>query len=80
MMHTMHETPARPMKPEKRKWMVCETQEQAAYENSGNLPNYIDGDSQVEAEAEVFNFELNFGVNKPNAETSYLSFRNPLYP
>ena len=79
-MHIMVETPARPMKSEKRKWMVCETQEQAAYENGENLPNCVDDDSQIEVEAEVFNFELNFRVNKPKAETSYHSFRNPLCP
>ena len=44
--------------------MVCETQEQVAYENGGNLHNYVDGDSQVEAKAEVFDFDLNFEVNK----------------
>ena len=64
--------------------MVCETQEQVAYENGGNLHNYVDGDSQVEAKGEVFDFELNFEVNKPNTETNYHYryhyFRNPLCP
>ena len=63
---------------------VCQTQEEAAYEDGEHLQSCVDGSGLVEAGAGVFDFELNLGVNKPNAETNYHyrfhSFRNPLNP
>ena len=37
---------------------VCQTQEEAAYEDGEHLQNCVDGSGPVEAEAGVFDFEL----------------------